>query len=520
MLDFYDQQDHAHVMKIDFRNAANILNFPECELRNSSKRQLIQMILSLRSKLFCVETESKKKIAALEEKLAQKEAELEKKTKADINMTVNQPSSKQPDFNKNTGKDKKKKKKRKKHHKGRKGAGNKPKPEPEVINHNPLILCPECQTDLTTQSVIETASRIVEDIPPIPEKTIISEEIQERKWCPGCSKIVSSVSEAALPRSDIGLRALCLMAYLWVVSAISLPGITAFLNSFFRLQLSTAGVSKMMIRLAKVMTPVYDEILQDVKGGVVIFADETGWRVKGILWWLWIFANERAAYYWPDKQRGSPVVERILGAVFSGILVTDAWYAYMKIACSKQTCMAHIFRKIRKFRDAYPQYYSILVFYRKLKRILADGERLQSARKEIGEEVFLRRLELLKIRLGNLLSWKNPNTALKEIILKVARQADHILTFVEYEGVPNHNNYGEYIIKKGILKRKVSGGSMSEEGVRAYAVIQSVSQTYHLRKLSFLGFLTASLTHYIRTSAPLLLSQYESQSNNNQRKAA
>jgi Transposase IS66 family len=267
----------------------------------------------------------------------------------------------------------------------------------------------------------------------------------------------------------------------------------------------------MMIRLSKIMTPVYEEILMDVKGGTIIFADETGWRVKGVLWWLWIFANKRAAYYWPDRQRGSPVVEKILGTVFSGILVTDAWHAYMKIVCLKQTCMAHIFRKIRKFRDAYPQYYSIVCFYKKLRRILMDGERLQGNRQEIGEAVFSRRLNLLKERLDNLLAWQNPNEVLKEIIAKVARQKDYILTFVEHPNVPNHNNYGEYIIKKGVLKRKVSGGSMSEEGVRAYAVLQSIAQTCHLRKISFMAFLTSSLIQYIRTGKPLLLNQYEAQ---------
>jgi transposase len=111
-------------------------------------------------------------------------------------------------------------------------------------------------------------------------------------------------------------------------------------------------------------------------------------------------------------------------------------------------------------------------------------------RKEIGEDVFQRRLILLKKRLRDLLAWKNPNSVLKEVIKKVARQKKYILTFVEHEGVPNHNNFGEYIIKKGVLKRKVSGGSMSEEGVRAYAVLQSIAQTCHLRKISFLGFLT------------------------------
>ena len=501
--------------------ATNILNFSEhALLQNVSRNELIQMVLTLRAELELVKKESEHKLSTLQNILVLKDMELEKLKKENINKTVNQPSSKQPEFSKDTGVDKKKKKRKQHGRAGRVGAGNRAKPEPDVVNENPLVHCPKCQTDLSKQPIIETSNRIVEDIPPIPDKTIITEEVQERKWCPTCTEIVSSVSEAALPRSDVGLRALCLIAYLWVVSAISLPGIAAFLNSFFRIRLSTAGISKMMIRLAKIMGPIYDEILCDVKGGTIVFADETGWRVKGILWWLWIFANGTTAYYFPSKSRGSDVVEKILGSIFSGVLITDAWHAYMKIICVKQTCMAHIMRKIRKFRDVYPQYYSILLFYRKLRRIVLDGERLKMMRKEIGEENFNRRLHLLKNRLQQLLAWKNPNSVLQEVIAKVARQADYILTFVEHEGVPNHNNFGEYIIKKGILKRKVSGGSMSADGVRAYAIIQSIAQTCYLRKLSFLSFLTKSLIHYIRTGRPLLISQYESQLQNIQKKAA
>ena len=500
--------------------AEKILNLSESSLQKAPRDELVQIILVLRLEIDSIHNSYKKKLEVLNNKLAQRDLELAKLTKANINQTVNQPSSKQPEYAKNTGK--KLPKKRGKGRKGRKGAGNRSKIELkiDVVNKNPLDCCPKCQSDLTDQPIAETVSRIVEDIMPVPAKTIVSKEVQERKWCASCNEIVSSVSEAALPQSDIGLRALILIAYLWVVSAISLPGIAAFLNNFFHLRLSTAGLSRMMIRLGKIFKPVHDEILSDVKGGAIIFADETGWRVKGILWWLWIFANDRTAYYWPDKQRGSPVVEKILGTIFSGVLVTDAWCAYQKIVCHKQTCMAHIMRKIRKFRDAYPQYYSIMTFYQKLRRILADGERLKLARKKIGEEVFNRRLNLLKFRLEKLLSWKSPNAVLKEVISKVARQSAYILTFIEFPGVPKHNNFGEYIIKKGILKRKVSGGSMSEDGAMAYAVLQSIAQTCHLRRISFFSFLTTSLTHYIRTGSPLLLGMYEKTNLEQQKSAA
>jgi transposase len=315
-----------------------------------------------------------------------------------------------------------------------------------------------------------------------------------------------------LPGSDIGLNATIEMAYLWVMSALSLPKIQALVEAFRALHISTAGISKIMIRLSGILQPVYDEILADVKHGVRIWADETGWRIKGKLGWLWIFANERSAYYWADKTRGSPVVQRLLGEIFYGLLIVDGWHAYTKIVCAKQTCMAHIFRKIRAFIDAYPHYRSIMTFYLKLRKIIKDGEKLQKQRNELKEIVFQRRLKALQQKLDELLKWKNPNSILQDVIKKVRRQKEHLLTFVEHEGATHHNNYGEYIIKKGVVKRKMSGGSLSEQGARAYACIQSIAMTCLLRNISFHGFLKASLVQYIRTGKPRLLAEYEADS--------
>ena len=443
--------------------------------------------------------------------IAQFHSEHHKQKVKNINLEVNKPSSKHPEWDKNTCKDKKSKGKKK--NKPRKGAGNKVKPKPEVFNNNHLDNCPFCHLNLDHNKVIEETKRIIEDIIEPPKKTVVSEEIQEKKWCPGCKRVVSSISPRALAKSDIGLNGTVLMAYLWVVTALSLPSIKRYVGSFSKLKISTSGISKLMIRLGNILNPVCKEILDDVRGGTVIFADETGWRVKGVLHWLWIFANKRSAYYWIEKSRGNQVVERVLGSVFSGVLVTDAWHAYQKIVCIKQTCMAHIFRKVRKFKEAYPQYYSLLQFYNGLKRIIRQGERLKGKRAEIGEEAFQRRLKSLKKRLDALLAWKNPNHILKTVIKKVHRQSSYILTFVEYDQVPTHNNYGEYIIKKGILKRKISGGSMSQEGATAYACLQSIAQTCYLRNISFGHFLLKTLSQYIATGSPMLLSSYEKKYN-------
>ena len=487
-------------------------------LNKLPKAKLIAMILEQREETRIQLEEKEKQITELSEQLATLRGETDKQKAGqkikEINKHVNQPTSKKPEWDKDgnpkpTTKDQKKKRKK------RTGCGNLGKSglTPDQTHFIPLSSCPGCGNDLDGRKGKADSGRLVEEIPPPAEKTRVFKEVTESKWCDQCKKMVSSTSEKALPGSDIGLNAMIKMSYLWVMCALSFPKIRDLFINFKTMRLSTAGISKIMIRLSVILEPVYEEILNDVKQGAKIWADETGWRVKGKLWWLWIFANERSAYYWPDKKRAGAVVERLLGEMFLGILIVDGWHAYTKIVCDRQTCMAHIFRKIRAFIDAFPQYRSIMKFYLNLRQIIRDGEKLQAAHDGFSELVFQRRLKTLEQRLDALLEWKNPNDTLKEVIKKVRRQKEHILIFIKHDGAPHHNNYGEYIIKKGVVKRKMSGGSMSAEGARAYACIQSVAMTCQLRDISFHRFLKASLVCYIRTGRPMLLAEYESSLN-------
>lgn len=254
---------------------------------------------------------------------------------------------------------------------------------------------------------------------------------------------------------------------------------------------------------------VYEEILSDINTGAALYADETGWRIQGRNWWLWVFGTEDSAYFTIDRSRGSNVVRRVLGEIFLGVLVVDGWGAYWSIICEQQTCMAHLFRKIRKFRDAFPDLVSIAKFYVKLRRIIRDGERLQKNRQKVGEMVFQRRLQKLENRLECLIKWPNPNDLLKEIIKKVKKQQPRILAFVEHKKVKSHNNFAELLIRKGVLKRKVSGGSKSPKGASAYAVLLSIHVTCGLRGISFSAFIKESLKQYIKTGKPMLLKEYQ-----------
>jgi hypothetical protein len=284
--------------------------------------------------------------------------------------------------------------------------------------------------------------------------------------------------------------------------------IKEYLRTFFHLEISTSGLSRHLMRVSKIMPDVHDEILKNIQSGARLHADETGWRVRGRNWWLWVFGTQDSAYFTVDKTRGSDVVRRVLGEIFFGVLVVDGWSAYLYLLCEQQSCLAHLLRKIRKFRDAFPELTDIVKFYVKFRRIIRDGERLQKDSDQLGELVFQRRLKRLKKRLADLLQWPNPENILAEIIKKVKRQQPRILTFVEHPGVPFHNNYAEYLIRIGVIKRKISGGSVSAQGAEAYAILLSIYVTCKLRGISFPKYLKASLQYYIRAGNPLSLYDY------------
>ncbi len=469
-----------------------------------SKVKLVEALKDLRSQYLQLE----KKVEQLEKENADLKQELENHKIKEVNKDTNKPSSKKAEWEK--GRDKGEKKRKRKRNKPRKGAGNRPKKRtPNRKDTVHVEQCNICGKDLSDKEPLESHNeRIIEDIPDPPAETIITLVEQEKKYCEDCKKVVTAKSDLALPKADIGLNTTIIICYLWIASCLPYTKIKEYLKTFFHLMVSTSGPSRHLIRVAMIMKDVYLEILNDIKNGATLHADGTGWRVRGKNWWLWVFGTPDSAFFTVDSSRGSCVVRRVLGEIFMGVLVVDGWSAYLYLVCAQQSCMSHLLRKIRKFRDAFPHLNDILKFYIKFRRILRDGQRLQENHNSLGEVVFQRRLKRLKVRLNELLKWENPDPVLQDIIDKVKRQQPRILTFVEHPDVPFHNNYAEYLIRIGVLKRKISGGSVSAEGAEAYSILLSIYVTCKLRKISFPHYMKESLRHYIKTGKPMSLKSY------------
>ena len=67
----------------------------------------------------------------------------------------------------------------------------------------------------------------------------------------------------------------------------------------------------------------YHRLQVFLRGAPVAHMDETTWRVNGINQWLWTLLDDRHTLFHVDKSRGQKVVEKLLGEIFGGVLVSD-----------------------------------------------------------------------------------------------------------------------------------------------------------------------------------------------------
>ena len=140
---------------------------------------------------------------ALSAKVQALQGELAKLQQQRVNETVNQPSSKKPEWDKGNATNPDRPRPKCKLGGRRPGSGNRRKthPEPDRSVHNPLEQCPKCQADLSDVPPAEDFNqRIIEDIEPPAEKTVVTVETSERKWCPSCQQIVSAKSELGVAK--------------------------------------------------------------------------------------------------------------------------------------------------------------------------------------------------------------------------------------------------------------------------------------------------------------------------------
>ena len=153
-------------------------------------------------------------------------------------------------------------------------------------------------------------------------------------------------------RSQLGPRAVALATQL--NKGLGLPyGKTAsVLRQAFALEVTRGGLCQAMARAARQAEPTYQGLVEQIRTSRRVTPDETGWKVGGHLWWLWVFASPQVTVYSIQPGRGFPQAAAVLGEEFTGFLVRDGWSIYPHFAQAlHQTCLAHLLRRCQRSEE-------------------------------------------------------------------------------------------------------------------------------------------------------------------------
>jgi transposase len=439
-----------------------------------------------------------KKSAELEKENARLKRDLEAKaSQAQKPGSLSTPSAMQPAYTKPPGSKRRRKPGRKKGHPG--ACRPAPAKIDQTVEHT-LSECPKCgSTELGKPC--GKHSRIVEDIPPV--QPTVTEHVIYQYYCSPCGTKVEAPLTEALPKAVLGLRLTLLSAYLHYALGMTTRNICAWLRTFCRFQVTPGGLVLNWQRLAELLNPVYEDLAKAAKQSAVLNIDESGWRIGGRTAWIWCFTSKTLAYYVLTPSRAGPVVKKVLGSLFKGILVTDFFGAYNRIkAFAKQKCIVHLLREIKQvsLRNQSKQW---KLFARRLKRLIHEALKLVIARDKIAVSKYETRVANLHMRLADIFGRSYRDKDCERLAKRLAKHSEELLVFLLHPDVPADNNHAERQMRFAVVMRKNSYGNRSKRGAQAQAILMSIFRTCQLRGVDPIEFLAASVAAAIRSGVPL-----------------
>jgi len=372
------------------------------------------------------------------------------------------------------------------------------RPTPEEIDHrveHTVTSCPHCHAPVGNP--VDSRTRITEDIPE-PVKPEVTEHTIHRYWCGACGKLVEAPVCDALAGCTIGHNASALTAWLHYGLGNTISQILLVLNYYLQFPLSEGGLVQIWHRMAEILFPWYEQIGQEARQSAALHADETGWRVGGVTHWLWCFTTPMVTFYMITRNRGSPALKRFFTEVFEGVLISDFWGAYNKIACAeRQLCFAHLFRELATV-DERNSSSGWQEFRKKMKRLMRDAVRLSMATGYTEAEWDSRRACLDK-RLAELLDEPWEDADARRLVKRLRRHQNQLFTFLDHEDVPSDNNRAEREIRPAVIIRKNSLANASEKGAETQAILMSIYRTLKLRGHDPVKTIVSAMKIYLET---------------------
>ena len=345
----------------------------------------------------------------------------------------------------------------------------------------------------------------------LPDVTAVVVEYQgHARTCGACGAVTHAAIPAAIRAHAIGPGLSGTLSYLSGCHGLSRRAVEEIAEAVFAAPVSLGTVANLEREMSAALAPAHAQALAVVRAAPVKTADETSWKKRGRLCWLWAAATATTAAFVIHARRSAAGLAALLGAEVRGIVCSDRWGVYGQVPASRrQVCWAHLKRDFRKVVDGGGS--DVAVGRRGLRVVKQVFAAWHLFRGGGGTRAQLRlALEPLEVRLNKILL----EGAILGTDAKVARFCENVLavepalwTFARVDGVEPTNNHQERLLRRAVLWRKRSFGSWSDGGCRFVERVLTVVQTLRLQDRSVLAFLRETLAaHRAGHPTPSLIS--------------
>jgi hypothetical protein len=362
----------------------------------------------------------------------------------------------------------------------------------EEILCGPSTTCPACGSSRLTNFRKWYTSKLLLDLKFTRSgvKRRIVRHLSGRQECLACGKTFLSDDYPKSQKIGPGLSSWAVHQH--VALKLSFDDVATNIYDLFGYPLCEASPRRALSRMAEIHQAAQNNMLKQLRAGMLIHADETKIQVNRGSGYVWAFSGtEIVVYLYSQTREGTFLQETIQD--FAGVLVSDFYAAYDSVKCPQQKCHLHLMRDINDDLLQHP-------FDEELKDLARRYTLTLKPMVETIDKHGLRTKYLSKHQRDAqaFLDWVTGQVAVSSVVQgyqrRVEKYGTRLFTFLNYDGVPWNNNCAENAIKLVASRRRLLGNSMSESGLKDYLLFLSIYQTLRRKGLSLLKFLLSGET--------------------------
>jgi transposase len=304
-------------------------------------------------------------------------------------------------------------------------------------------------------------------------------------------------------------RLSALIAYMKGALHASYSNLGDFCRDVLGIEVARSHLCNTIARVNEALAAPHEALQEHLPTEPVLFIDESGWKDRGLKYWIWIFCTPLVSFFHIARSRGAKVLKEILGETYGGTIVSDFFSAYVSYAnLLQQFCLAHLIRDVKfltTLPDAIDQRFGGVLLV-EFKRLFHCWHLREKIPKERFDRVMFRiKGRVLRLALEYASGERSKSRTLARRLVK---HGDAIFRFLFDPNVPPTNNAAERGIRVPVIDRRITQGSRSLMGRQWNARIWTVLGTCRKQDRSAWQFLQDALSaHYGHTPAPSLLPQ-------------